>query len=143
MALAGTRPMTRSDELLRSPKELREHRFVVDDIARRLAPFGNVEIGALGIMTLQWVFVGYSLAFDGEGALIGGLGNAFMSGVDFAPREGSTIPELVFFAFQATFCIITVALVSGAVVERMRFGPFLLVRTDSGAVGWVPDTHAD
>ncbi|HUP45802.1 MAG TPA: chorismate-binding protein [Thermoanaerobaculia bacterium] len=55
MALAGTRPMMRSDELLRSPKEMREHRLVVDDIARRLAPFGNVEIGALGIMTLPGI----------------------------------------------------------------------------------------
>jgi menaquinone-specific isochorismate synthase len=52
MALAGTRPIARADELLRAPKELREHRFVVDDIARRLAPFGNVEIGALGILRL-------------------------------------------------------------------------------------------
>jgi ammonium transporter, Amt family len=83
-------------------------------------------IAAIAVATVTWAAVGYSLAFDGDGALIGGLGNAFMSGVDFAPREGSTIPELVFFAFQATFCIITVALISGAVVERMRFGPFLL-----------------
>jgi isochorismate synthase EntC len=52
MALAGTRPLSRAPELLTSAKELREHRFVVDDIARRLAPFGNVEIGALGIMNL-------------------------------------------------------------------------------------------
>lgn len=52
MALAGTRSVARSDELLRSPKELREHRFVIDDIVRRLAPFGNVEVGALGIMTV-------------------------------------------------------------------------------------------
>lgn len=52
MALAGTRPLARAHELLRDPKELREHRFVVEDIARRLAPFGNVEIGALGIMNL-------------------------------------------------------------------------------------------
>ena len=44
----------------------------------------------------------------------------------FEPREGSTIPHLLFFAFQASFCIITVALVSGAVVERMRFGPYLV-----------------
>lgn len=50
MALAGTRPLARADELLRDAKELREHRFVVEDIARRLAPFGNVEIGALGIL---------------------------------------------------------------------------------------------
>lgn len=52
MALAGTRPIARAQELLHDPKELREHRFVVEDIARRLAPFGNVEIGALGIMNL-------------------------------------------------------------------------------------------
>ena len=52
MALAGTRSIARSDELLRTPKEIREHRFVIDDIVRRLAPFGNVEVGALGIMTL-------------------------------------------------------------------------------------------
>ena len=51
MALAGTRPVSRAHELLRDPKELREHRFVVDDIVRRLAPFGNIEIGPLG--TLQ------------------------------------------------------------------------------------------
>jgi menaquinone-specific isochorismate synthase len=52
MALAGTRSIARSKELLHDAKELREHRFVVEDIARRLAPFGNVEIGALGILQL-------------------------------------------------------------------------------------------
>ena len=52
MALAGTRPADRADELLRDPKELREHRLVVDDIVRRLAPFGNVEIGTLGVFAM-------------------------------------------------------------------------------------------
>jgi len=85
-----------------------------------------MSIAAIAVATVTWAAVGYSLAFDGDGAILGGLGNAFMSGVDFAPREGTTIPELVFFAFQATFCIITTALISGAVVERMRFGPFLV-----------------
>jgi Amt family ammonium transporter len=85
-----------------------------------------MSIAAIAVATVTWAAVGYSLAFDGDGGLIGGLGNAFLSGVDFAPRPGGTIPELVFFAFQATFCIITVALISGAVVERMRFGPFLV-----------------
>ncbi|MFL5833492.1 MAG: ammonium transporter [Solirubrobacterales bacterium] len=85
-----------------------------------------MSIAAIAVATVTWAAVGYSLAFDGDGALIGGLGNAFLSGVDFVPREGTTIPELVFFAFQATFCIITTALISGAVVERMRFGPFLV-----------------
>jgi Amt family ammonium transporter len=83
-------------------------------------------VAALAVATITWAFVGYSLAFDGDGSIVGGLGHAFMSGVGFEPRDGTTIPQLVFFAFQATFCIITTALVSGAVVERMRFGPFLV-----------------
>jgi Amt family ammonium transporter len=85
-----------------------------------------MSVAAIAIATVTWAAVGYSLAFDGDGSIVGGLGNAFMQGVDFAPREGTAIPELVFFAFQATFCIITTALISGAVVERMRFGPFLV-----------------
>ncbi len=82
--------------------------------------------GAIAVAAVTWAAVGYSLAFDGSGSIVGGLGNAFLSGVDFAPRPGTSIPELVFFCFQATFCIITVALISGAVVERMRFDAFLL-----------------
>lgn len=83
-------------------------------------------IAALAVATVTWAAVGYSIAFDGTGDLAGGFGHSFLNGVDFVPREGGTVPELVFFVFQATFCIITTALVSGAVVERMRFGPFLL-----------------
>ena len=85
-----------------------------------------MSIAAIAVAAVTWAAVGYSLAFDGSGDLLGGLGNAFLQGVDFAPREGTAIPELVFFSFQATFCIITVALISGAVVERMRFGAFLV-----------------
>ncbi|HET9153049.1 MAG TPA: ammonium transporter [Solirubrobacterales bacterium] len=85
-----------------------------------------MSVAAIAVAAVTWAAVGYSLAFDGSGGFVGGLGNAFLSGVDFAPRQGTAIPELVFFAFQATFCIITVALISGAVVERMRFGPFLV-----------------
>ncbi len=81
---------------------------------------------ALAVATVMWAVVGYSLAFDGDGAIIGGLHNAFLHDVAFAPRQGTTIPHLLFMAFQASFCIVTVALVSGAVVERMRFGPFLV-----------------
>jgi Amt family ammonium transporter len=84
-----------------------------------------MSVAALGIAVVTWAAVGYSLAFDGHGALVGGLGHALLQGVGFAPRPGTHIPALVFFAFQATFCIVTTALVSGAVVERMRFGAFL------------------
>jgi Amt family ammonium transporter len=83
-------------------------------------------IAAIAVAMVTWALVGYSLAFDGTGSLIGGLGNLGLSGVTFAPRAGTAIPQLLFMAFEATFCIITVALVSGAVVERMRFGPFLI-----------------
>ena len=79
-------------------------------------------IAALAVATVTWAAVGYSIAFDEGNGIIGGFGHAFLNDVTFEPREGSTIPHLLFFAFQASFCILTVALVSGAVVERMRFG---------------------
>jgi Amt family ammonium transporter len=85
-----------------------------------------MSIAAIAVATVTWALVGYSLAFDGTGDLIGGFGHLAMQDVTFVPRDGTTIPHLVFFAFQATFCIITTALVSGAVVERMRFGAFLV-----------------
>jgi Amt family ammonium transporter len=81
------------------------------------------------VATVTWSVVGFSLAFDGEAKLLGGLDHALMNGVTFAPWGETKIPGLVFFAFQATFCIITVALVAGAVVERMRFVPFLIFAT--------------
>jgi len=83
-------------------------------------------VSALAIGGVTWALIGYSLAFDGEGSIIGGLGHFALNDVGFEPREGGTIPELVFMAFQGTFCIITVALVSGAVVERMRFGAWMV-----------------
>jgi ammonium transporter, Amt family len=83
-------------------------------------------VAAIGIAGVTWALLGYSLAFDGEGALIGGLGHVGLSGVGFEPRGEGTIPHLLFMAFQGTFCIITVALIAGAVVERMRFGAFMV-----------------
>jgi Amt family ammonium transporter len=83
-------------------------------------------VSAIAIAGIMWALIGYSLAFDGTGDLIGGLNYVGLHDVAFAPRDGTTIPHLVFFAFQATFCIITVALISGAVVERMRFGPWMV-----------------
>ncbi|HEX6586345.1 MAG TPA: ammonium transporter [Solirubrobacterales bacterium] len=83
-------------------------------------------VSAIAIAGITWALIGYSLAFDGTGDLIGGLNYVGLHDVTFAPRDGTTIPHLVFFAFQATFCIITVALISGAVVERMRFGTWMV-----------------
>src|SRR5436190_13346524 len=85
-----------------------------------------MSIGALGVVAVTWALVGYSIAFGGDNALVGNFKNAFLSGVGFEPRAGTAIPHLLFFAFEATFCIITAALISGAVVERMRYGTFLV-----------------
>jgi len=83
-------------------------------------------LAALAVATVMWAAVGYSFAFDEGNGFIGGFGHAFLNDVALEPREGTTIPHLLFMAFQASFCIVTVALISGAVVERMRFAPFLV-----------------
>ncbi len=83
-------------------------------------------VAAIAIATVTWAAIGYSFAFGDANEIIGGFDYAFMKDVTLEPLEGQTIPHLLFFAFQATFCIITVALVSGAVVERMRFSAFMI-----------------
>ena len=77
------------------------------------------------IASIVWVVYGYSLAFKGDGAFIGDLSAAFLTGLtvnDLAP----TIPESVFVMFQMTFAIITPALVVGAFAERMKFSAMCL-----------------
>ena len=83
-------------------------------------------VSSIAIGGIVWALVGYSLAFDGTGDLIGGLNYVGLHDVTFEPFGETTIPHLVFMAFQATFAIITLALVSGAVVERMRFPAFVV-----------------
>ena len=83
-------------------------------------------VSAIAVVAVTWALVGYSLAFDGTGDLIGGFKYLGLQDVTFEPRDGTTIPHLVFMAFQGTFAIITTALISGAVVERMRFGAWLV-----------------
>jgi Amt family ammonium transporter len=85
-----------------------------------------MSIAALGLVTVAWAAVGYSLAFSPGDGFVGGFDHIFLKGVGFEPRAGTAIPHLLYFAYQATFCIITAALVSGAVVERMRFRSFLV-----------------
>ena len=86
-----------------------------------------MSIGALAVITVQWVLVGYSIAF-GEGTRwFGDLGWAGLIGVGGAPGPyASGIPHVLFAAFQGMFAGIAVALFSGAVVERMRFTAYLL-----------------
>ncbi len=73
------------------------------------------------LMSVLWLAVGYSIAFGDGNAYWGGLGKAFLNGVD-ADTVSGTIPEVLFFAFQMTFAIITPALIVGAYVERISYG---------------------
>ena len=78
------------------------------------------------LMSVLWFAFGYSIAFgDGSTGYWGGLGKAFLSGVTTDSLSGS-LPEVLFFAFQMTFAVITPALIVGAYVERIGFS-FVLV----------------
>jgi Amt family ammonium transporter len=96
-------------------------------------------LAAVFLVSLLWAIVGYSLAFSGDGPALGTLGRAFLNGLTLNgthPAAG-TIPESLFMVFQMTFAIITVALVAGAVADRMRFSAFLLF-----AGGWLIVVYA-
>lgn len=92
------------------------------------------------VMSLLWFAVGYSLAFSGDGAFIGNLDKAFLSGVTFDSMTG-TIPETVFVVFQMTFIMITPALFVGGFAERMNFAAMLMFSVLWGVIVYVPVTH--
>ncbi|NMH98872.1 ammonium transporter [Pseudonocardia acidicola] len=111
-----------------------------------------MSLGSMGLIGVLWVLYGYSVAFGNDvgGGLLGnpaefaGLKGLFVGtytgdAVSY-PLSGS-IPALVFVAFQATFAIITVALISGAVADRMRFGPWLLFAGIWATVVYFPVAH--
>jgi ammonium transporter, Amt family len=77
------------------------------------------------LMSILWFALGYSIAFGGGNAWWGGLSKAFLTGVTAESLTG-TLPEVLFFAYQMTFAIITPALIVGAYVERIGFGFVLL-----------------
>jgi hypothetical protein len=74
---------------------------------------------ALGFVGVLWALIGYSLAFTTGTDWLGDMSNVFLKGV--GTEALGTIPHVLHMSYQATFCIITAALISGAIVERMRF----------------------
>ena len=82
-----------------------------------------MSFAALGVVGVLWALIAYSLAFSEGNAWIGGTTYALLNGVGVEAK--GTIPHVLFMAYQGTFAIITAALISGAIVERMRFGPYL------------------
>ena len=101
------------------------------------------------IMTLVWVIIGYSLAFNTDGmeagvtnisSFVGGLGTMFLSGVTADSLSG-TIPETVFITFQMTFAIITPALIVGAFAERMKFSAMIVFSILWSIIVYAPICH--
>ena len=86
-----------------------------------------MSLAPLGIVTVQWVLIGYSLSFAPGNGFIGGLSFWGFNAVGASANAtyAATVPHVAFAMFQAMFAIITVALISGAVVERMRFPAYL------------------
>lgn len=93
------------------------------------------------LMSVLWFAFGYSIAFGPDmGGRWGGLGKAFLAGVDANSLSG-TLPEILFFAFQMTFAIITPALIVGAYVERAGFGFVLLFSALWMLIVYAPVVH--
>jgi Amt family ammonium transporter len=84
-------------------------------------------LAAAMVVSLVWAIIAYSLAFSGDGSWIGNFDRALLRGMglDSISSLAKTIPESLFMFYQGTFAIITVALVAGAVADRMRFAAFL------------------
>ena len=99
---------------------------------------------SLGFVAVLWALVGYSLALSPGSNFIGDLSFAFLNNVGLSEKGAIvalTFPHMLYMAFQATFCIITAALISGAVVERMNFKAYLLFICAWSVVVYAPLAH--
>ena len=97
----------------------------------------------MGLITVLWALVGYSLAFGGSGPVIGDFSHAFLRGVgvDPNPDYAATIPQLTFMVYQLMFAVITPALITGATAERMKFSGTCLFLTLWFLVVYAPLAH--
>jgi ammonium transporter, Amt family len=95
------------------------------------------------VCSILWVVIGYSLAFTGEGPLIGTMERVMLMGMtmDSTHSLAKTIPEALFAVYQMTFAVITVALVAGSVADRMRFSAFFWFTILWLLVVYVPIAH--
>ncbi len=94
---------------------------------------------ALGVSAVLWAVLAYSFAFGEGGTLVGDFSFALLNGVGTEPN--GTIPHMLFMAFQGTFAIITAALISGALIGRMRFGPYVAFISIWGLLVYAPVAH--
>jgi Amt family ammonium transporter len=98
---------------------------------------------AVCLVSILWALIGYTLAFSGDAPALGNLERAMLHGIgiDSVSPLAKTIPESLFMIYQMTFAIITVALVAGAVADRMRFSAFLLFSILWLLIVYVPLAH--
>ncbi len=94
---------------------------------------------ALGFVGIVWAVIGYSLAFAAGNSMLGDASRVFLRGVGLEAQ--GTIPHLLFMCYQGTFAIITAALISGAIVERMRFSAYVAFITLWSVVVYSPIAH--
>ena len=94
---------------------------------------------SMGFVGVLWAVIGYSLAFGPGGNWIGDLSRLFLRGVGLEPQ--GSIPHALFMAYQGTFAIITAALISGAIVERMRFSAYVVFISLWSLVVYSPVAH--
>ena len=114
--------------------------------AKNLLSAMSQVLGIAAVAILVWIGWGYSLAFVGGSALVGGLSKLGLAGVDgnslwALPTAGQAIPELIFVAFQMTFAAITAALIIGALAERVRFSAIILFTALWLTVVYAPLAH--
>ena len=100
-------------------------------------------LAAVALGSILWVAIGFSLAFTGEGPAVGTFERLMLSGMSMLTISplAKTIPESVFMMYQMTFAVITVALVAGAVADRMRFSAFLWFVAGWLLLVYVPIAH--
>jgi Amt family ammonium transporter len=94
---------------------------------------------AFGFGGVLWAVLGYSLAFGGSGPFIGDTSMALLNGVGL--EASGTIPHILFMAYQGTFAIITAALISGALIGRMKFGAYVAFISVWGILVYAPVAH--
>ena len=94
---------------------------------------------ALGVVGIAWALAGYSLAFAPGNNFVGDLSRIFLRNVGLEAQ--GTIPHVLFMSYQGTFAIITAALISGAIVERMRFGAYMVFIALWSLVIYAPVAH--
>jgi len=96
----------------------------------------------MGTISLQWILIGYTLAFGTDiGGVIGGLDHLGLRGVGMEAMEGLTIPSLTFMIFQAMFAVITVSLITGSYVERIKFSSFIVFSLAWATLVYDPIAH--